>query len=191
MKKDVKYTLFTALLAVSLAFAGNGDNEGKSKTLKFSAAQLHGFEKITVKDAYGVVLYAQTLTAPKAKAFDFSKLEAGLYTVELDSEVKTVSYPLWLKEEEATLKLTEKTEVYKPFVQFEASILSLMAFNPEKQAIKVTIYNDDEQIIYTENLPVGNVELKRAYKIKDYKGGSLRVAVEKDNQVYSFGFNAY
>lgn len=191
MKKDVKYALFTALLAVSMAFAGNGDKEGKSKAVKFSAAQLHGFEKITVKDAYGQVLYTQSLNDTQAKVYDFSKLDAGFYTVELDSEVKTVRYPLWLNEEDAALKLNEKTEVFKPFAQFENARLNLMAFNPEMQPIKVTIYNDAEQIIYTESLAAGSLEMKRAYKIKDYKGGFLRVAIEKDNQIFSFGFNSY
>lgn len=190
MKKDVKYVLFTALLAVSMAFAGNGDKEGKSKTVKFSAALLHGFDKITVKDAYGVILYTQDLESKQVKSLNFSKLDEGLYLVELDSKAKTVSYPLSLNDEAATIKWNEKTEVFKPFAQFEASMLRLMAFNPEKQPIKVTIYNQTEQVIYTETL-TDSMELKRAYKIKDYNGGALRVAVEKNNKTFSFVFSSY
>lgn len=187
MKKDVKYTLFALLTVVSMAFAGNGEKESKSKTVRLTVSQLQGFDKIKVKDAFGVILYSGEVAEVKIQQFDFSSLAAGAYVVELDSEVKTVSYPLNITADSAALALSDKTEIYKPFASFENGQLTLMGFNPDREAMQIFIYNGEGDIIFSETVNNTN-ELKRAYQIQGYNGDGLSVKVMKNKKSFDFGF---
>ncbi len=196
MKKDIKYYLLaTALfgvLQISAAGKENPVNDGnaKSKAVRLSASVLRSFSKIAIADQTGVVLHSESLDGSKETGMqiDFSNLPVGNYFLEMDSAVKLVIVPLAVNENEAILKTAAKTEIYKPFARTSGTSLQVMGFNPEKTPIMVSIYDENNELMFEETL-VDLIELKRSYNFSKAGAGSYSIQIKKDGKVFWFNYN--
>lgn len=195
MKKDIKYYLVViALLGVLQISATEKadpvrDGRASAKTIRLSASLLQSFSKMSIVDAFGVILYSEDLVSDLkiGKQINFSKLPAGNYFLEMDAPIKQVIIPLQISEQEAVLDLDSKTEIFKPFVKLSGSSLLLMSFNPEKSPMTVSIFDELGQLLFEETV-TNSIDLKRSFNFSKLGNGNFSLQVEKNRKVFSFPF---
>ncbi|MHB0756538.1 hypothetical protein [Polaribacter sp. M15] len=149
---------------------GNYNLDAKKVKVVFKGAKKG--QQLTIKDDNGTVLYSENIKkeGKLSKVFDFSKLNNGNYTLELEKDFQIIVKPLKINGNKVTLDESSKKIIYKPVVRNENNKLFISKIAFDKKPLEVALYYNDE-IIYSETVK-GDAILNRVYKLdKEIKGG--------------------
>ena len=169
-----------------IGYATEGKNTIDLKAKKTVKVEFNNVKKgqtLTIKDNTGLVVYNNKIksTGDYSKTFDFSALNEGTYSAELNKDFEIIVKHFYVKNGLVTF-LNDNKKVFKPVVRNEGNLvyLSKLAFN--KQPLNVVIYYNNQTIL-SEKIE-GEELLKRVYKLSEYKAGDYKVVINSDNRTY-------
>ncbi|WP_249983603.1 hypothetical protein [Polaribacter sp. Z022] len=192
MKTNMKSILLVALMFGTLiSYANNDtnstDNKAK-KTVKVEFKNVRKGQSLTIKNENGLKVYTQEITTSGnfSRTFDFSALENGVYTAELNKDFEIIIKEFYVKNGLVTFLNNSNTKLFKPVIRAKENLIyvSKLAFN--NKPLNVVIYYNGEAIL-SDNVK-GDDLLKRTYKLSENKKGEYKVFVSSDNRTYSKNF---
>ena len=140
--------------------------------------------KISIKDKYGYKLYKKSVKAEDGKflqKFSINALPNGIYKLEIEDELKIVTLALNIENNKITSQEIVNQNTFKPVVYRKGENVYLSKFSPEKEPLKVVIYNSEYDVVYKETL-MGKVDLGRVYSFPE--SGNYTIAVRSNNKTY-------
>ncbi|NJO91053.1 MAG: DUF3244 domain-containing protein, partial [Chloroflexia bacterium] len=111
--------------------------------------------KISIKDKYGYKLYKKNVTAEDGKflqKFSFSNLPDGTYKLEIEDDLKVVLLAINVEDNKIVSKNVTDEKVFKPVVYKKGENVYISKFSPEKEPLKVVIYDNNYDVVYKETL---------------------------------------
>jgi hypothetical protein len=189
-------TIKTKVLAVAFmlgAFVNYANNtdlnsvlNAKKVTIEFNDAKKG--HVLTIKDKDGTILHSENVIkeGKLVKIFDFSKLENGNYSLELNKDFEIIVKTLEVKNNKVIFNEDSKKVIFKPVIRNKKNILMISQIAFDKKPIKVVLFFDDE-IIYSETIK-GEVILNRVYKLDKEVKGNYKVIIYNNNRSYVHDF---
>jgi hypothetical protein len=189
MKTKMKKILVVALMFGTLISYANEniDKDLKAKkTVKVEFSNVKKGHTLTIKHNEGLVLYNNEIKndGNYSKTFDFSALEDGIYSAELDKDFEVLIKQFYVKNGLVTFLNNNDTKVFKPVIRVEEDLIyvSKIAFN--KEPLKVTIYYNHESV-FSETIENDTSNLlNRVYKLSKKQVGHYKVVISTDNRTY-------
>jgi hypothetical protein len=184
MKTKVLAVAFILGAFVNYANSTNLNNvlNAKKVTIEFNDAKKGHL--LTIKDKDGTILHSENVIKEGrlVKIFDFSKLENGIYSLELNKDFEIIVKTLEVKNNKVLFNENSKKVVFKPVIRNKKNILMISQIAFDKKPIKVVLFFDDE-IIYSETIK-SEVILNRVYKLDKEIKGNYKVIVYSNNRNY-------
>jgi len=192
--KKIKRNLLVAVVLMLGTFTNYANVEGISNKIKAVKVIFENVEKgheLTVKNHAGIVIYNEDINqnGELIKFFDFSHLNNGVYTIEVEKE-----YEILIKEFEVknTLvsfhKEAEKT-LFRPVILTKKDRIFISRINFDKSPLNVAIYYNDE-IIVEETISSEDKVLEKCYHLDLTVKGNYRAIVSNTitNSIKEFTF---
>ncbi len=188
MKTKMKKIIVVALMFGTLIGYANehtNDNElNAKKTVKVEFSNVKKGQTLAIKNGEGVTVYNNEIknSGSYSKTFDFSALEDGIYTAELNKDFEIVMKQFYVKNGLVTFLNNKNEKIFKPVIRAEGNLLyvSKIAFN--NKPLKVVIYYNSEPIL-SETIKGGEI-LKRVYKLSENEIGNYKVSISTDDRSY-------
>ena len=189
MKTLNKTTLVVALMFGTLASYAVSNVETAPTAISNDATLIKEVKRgylLSIKDYTGTTIYTETVSTFNT-SYDLTKLEDGLYTLELAKDFEIKSQQFVVASEEVTFLKNTKKSVYKPVFRFENSrmLISQLALDKESTLdIKIFFEND---LIHHESVS-GNAILNRVYNVKENLPGRYKVVMKANGRTYKRNF---
>lgn len=174
MKKLLKLSL---MLAVVLTTAGMHAREAdfslivKKETGKTVRFALNTTEKIqlSIYDQDNILVHSENVggSANFNRIYNLNALPKGLYFLEADTELKTVRYEIVIGNDSAVLSNKPTAEIYKPTLVHDKKLVTLSILNFDAAPVKVVIYNNDGEELYTGNFE-GSVNFFKKFDLSEF-----------------------
>lgn len=187
MKTLKKRLVVVVLMLVTLVNYSNDKKVNVELNAKKTRVVFKGTKKgqqLTIKDNNGVILHLESVNKEGTliKLFDFSKLNDGDYTLELEKDFEIIVKTLKVKNNKVIFDKKAEKVIFKPVVRSinNRILVSKIAF--DKKPLKVAIYyNNDE--IYSEVLKSDTI-INRIYKLDEKVKGDYSVVITNNGRNY-------
>jgi flagellar hook assembly protein FlgD len=157
-----------------------------SKKLSVKFDNVNEDVQLRIKDASGLILFSESIEKSSAnylKTFDISTLPDGNYQIELEGQLKVVSFPFSIEDDKITSSMVEQNVTYKPFVWEKGNKVYVSKFNPEKADLNIAILNKSGDVIYSETLK-DEAQLGRIYNFSKTKG-EFQISMSYNEKTYT------
>lgn len=188
IKRKVLVAVF--MLATFINFANNNDlntllSADKVKVV-FNDAKKGN--TLTIKDANNIILHSEEITKEGTliKTFNFSALENGMYTLELEKDFQIVVKAIKVKNNTVTFVEDAERLIFKPIVRNNENKLMISKIAFDAEPLKISIYYKNE-IIYSETLE-GEQILNRVYSLDKEMKGDYKVVSYNNGRSYVNNF---
>ena len=186
--KTIKRITVAAFILASLIGYANEDkkttNNKAKKTVKLVFNNVKKGQILSIRDEQGFELYNNKIknSGNYSKIFDFSALEDGIYSAELNKDFKIITKKVIVKNGLVTFLNNKNKTEFKPVIRTKNNLLyiSKLALNPE--SIKITIYYK-ETAIFSETLK-DKKNLKRIYKLSKNEIGKYKVIIDTKDRYF-------
>ncbi|WP_298487256.1 hypothetical protein [uncultured Maribacter sp.] len=174
MKAFLKITTVVAFMfiaAISMAkepkLILTAYSEAKTLVLELENASNNTYIKL--KDNQGNVIYAESVSNDLySKKFNLKNLEDGVYFFETEGDFKSTSYSI--KVEDNKLVILDKKEVLKPYFKETEESISINLLNLDKEDVMIKIYDEDNRVVFEEDVKDKMVVEKSFDFSKAYEG---------------------
>ncbi|REG89233.1 hypothetical protein [Winogradskyella sediminis] len=179
MKTLFKNILVLAvLLGTCTGYANSTINETPS------SKSLRKGDHISVSNRAGEVLYSGRINynGNIEKLYDFSQLEDGIYTVEVNKDFEIEINAIQVKNHQVTYLETSSKKIFKPVFRSEDSkvMISKLAIDTNEMAIE--LYFEDD-LIHQETIK-GKEILNRVYKLDPNLKGNYTAIIRANDRVF-------
>ena len=192
MKTTIKKNLVVALMLGTLVGYAkesiiSNDNDAK-ETVKIEFKNVKKGQVLTIKDVKGVTIYNKEIKSQGnyARIFNFSALEDGTYTAELNKAFEILVKKFEVKNGLVTFLSNENKKIFKPVIRTNKNRLYVSKLTFNQNPIKVNIFYRGD-IILSETLE-GEELLNRIYKLSENHIGDYKIIVKSNNRSYSKDF---
>ncbi|WP_047549640.1 hypothetical protein [Psychroserpens sp. Hel_I_66] len=188
--KTIKRLLVVAImLTMVTGYANENANDVSAKVitvLKFSDVKKG--HQYTIIDNEGVVLFKETIerNGSFSKKFDFTALNEGSYTVELEKDFEIIVTPFIIQSKNVVFLDSKVTTVFKPVVRSRDNQLLVSQMSLNEQPLKIELYYNDELILKDELK--GKSVLSQVYRLSANEKGDYYVRLESGKRVYKKSF---
>ena len=188
--KTIKRLLVVAImLTMVTGYANENANDVSAKVitvLKFS--DVNKGHQYTIIDNEGVVLFKETIerNGSFSKKFDFTALNEGSYTVELEKDFEIIVTPFIIQSKNVVFLDSKVTTVFKPVVRSRDNQLLVSQMSLNEQPLKIELYYNDELILKDELK--GKSVLSQVYRLSANEKGDYYVRLESGKRVYKKSF---
>ncbi|MGK0412732.1 MAG: hypothetical protein ACJA1B_000932 [Polaribacter sp.] len=181
-----KVLIIVFMLGTFINYANNSDfeNELDASKVKVEFNNVKKGQQLSIKDEKGVTLHSENIKkqGKLVKTFDFSELENGNYTLELDKDFEIVIQSVIIKNNKVTFNEEADKIIFKPFIRNEENRLMITRNNFDGKPLEIDIYYNDE-IIYSETA-TSDVILNRVYRLNKEIKGDYLVIVRNNGRNY-------
>jgi len=176
----------TFLLVVVL-----GTHTGYAKETLVTPSKVNNVKKgnhISVTDASGQTIYSGRINYDGniSKLYDFTQLENGIYTVEVNKDFVIEIATLQVKDHAVTFIKETKEKIFKPVFRSENSTIMISKLALDTDKMEVELYFKDE-LIYSETVK-GNEILNRVYKLDETIKGDYTAIIKSNERVFIKNF---
>ena len=187
MKTIKKITLVALMFGTLIGYANDNTNSNEleaKKTVKVEFNNVKKGQTLTIKDEQGLAVYNNEIktSGDYSRTFDFSALENGIYTAELNKDFEILVKEFNVKNGLVTFLGNNSQKVFKPIIRVNENLLYVSKLALNKEPLKVVIYYNGDAI-HSETVE-GKEYLKRAYKLSKKQTGSYKIVVNSDNRRY-------
>ena len=144
---------------------------------------------VSIYDAKGVFLNTYRLKpdASSTKLFDFSKVESGIYTFNVKSEVMNTTSKI--KVEDSYVEVLSSDIEYKPFFYLDGKELRVNYLNTDLEDMQLSLESYDDIVYYAEE--EGNsLRLQKRFDIsKLFSGEKYLAKLVVGYKTYYYTFN--
>ena len=164
----------------------NSVSNAKKVTIEFNDAKKG--HVLTLKDNNGNILHSENVVkkGKLVKIFDFSKLENGNYSLELNKDFEIIIKTLEVKNNKVIFNEDSKRVIFKPVIRNKKNILLISQIAFDQKPTKVVLFFDAE-VIYSETIK-NEVILNRVYKLDKEIKGDYKVIIYNNNRRYVHDF---
>ena len=143
---------------------------------------------ISVSDSSGDVVYSSRINYDGniANLFDFTQLEDGIYTIEVNKDFIIEVNSIQVKDGVVVFLKDLKEKIFKPVFRVENSkvIISKLGFDSNKMIVE--LYYENE-LIYTDTVK-GKEILNGVYKLDETLHGDYSAIIRSNDRVYVENF---
>lgn len=181
------------MFATLLSFANETSFYSIAKDAKKTSLTLNNVKegnKLSIKDASGVVLYKELIqkTGIYTKGFDLTSLPDGEYVFELDKDLEINTIPFTVKANDVNVNKSAETTVFKPFVNQKNNLVFISKLATNLESMHISIYeitNNNYELIHSEKVG-GTNTIERVYNLGK---GDYKIAITSDNKEYTTFIN--
>ncbi|KJD36852.1 hypothetical protein PW52_04265 [Tamlana sedimentorum] len=193
MKNVIKNTkkgfLMVTMFATLLSFANESANVIVTKNAKKTVITLQSVKegnKLTIIDANGVILYKEVIaeTGNYQKAFDFTSLPDGNYTVELDKDLEIDTMPFSVSASEVVFNNDSKTVTYKPYARLENGVVYVSKLSLNEAPLEVNIYDANSDLVYSDNID-HKKNIQKAYKLEGLGNNHYKLVFKTEGKIFT------
>jgi hypothetical protein len=203
MKKLIK--ILTVVFAIFIANT-NGFSTDPFPTVRVTSMGIRNFAiyidnfnskriKLSLRDTRGFVLYNKNIKSEGtyAKKYDLNNLPKGRYKLDLEDGINSRSYTIVLSDSELTVldnynlivSTQDNKTSFKPFMSQRGDILDLMVFSPELAKHEIRIYNQQNEIIFSE-VEDKKLNIERQYDFSLLESGLYNFVVLSQGHRYNY-----
>lgn len=184
MKKTILLALmFATLFSYANDNTNSFDNEFK-KIIKVEFNNVKKGQTLSIKNDKYITVYKSEIknSGNYSKSFDFSALENGIYSAELNKDFEIIIKQFYVKNGLVTFLDNNSEKIFKPVVRNEGQIvyISKMSFN--ENPLDIVLYYNDE-VILTDTIK-SEKNQKRIYKLSENKTGNYKVIINTNDRTY-------
>lgn len=155
MKNVFKLTAVIALFLTTSINASEtklGLTPNATKSLTFSLDTNNQETAIRLVDSEGNVIFTEEVANKKTylKRFDLSKLEKGMFYLEVENDLREIVYNIELGDLNVVIK--DRSENAKPVFRKSGKVVYLNLLNLEKKAVKITITDSADRVVFEETV---------------------------------------
>ncbi|UWD31172.1 hypothetical protein OEG92_01280 [Polaribacter sejongensis] len=189
IKKIILVALMFGTLITNANEKDNTNYKEAKKTVKVEFNNVKKGQTLTIKNSNGLTVYNNEIknSGDYSRTFDFSALENGIYSAELNKDFEIVIKQFYVENGLVTFLNNKDEKIFKPIIRTEGDLLLVSKINFNNEPLKVTLYYNDE-VVLSETIS-GDKLLKRVYKLSEKEVGAYKVVVSSDERTYSKEFN--
>ena len=189
-------TILAALMAIFIVSVASATRTGNLKvnmeslggdftSVEISSAFISHFE-IEVSNTRGEKIYSMETTAPLnslKKKYDFSKLEDGTYwhTVKIDKESTVNKFQVT----NGHVEILEVRKSIEPFFKFENNKLKMSYLNPQKEEVKVSVYDTSNTLLTEANFGT-DFSISRSLNFSKKRFGTYKIVLENGTDMHEY-----
>lgn len=189
MKTQIKLIAAAILIAMTtsvnlMAFEGSLNVSSKN-SIDLVINDVYSTTIITLKDAQNNILFEQSIeeTEKFAKSLNLEQLPDGDYFIEIDNNTKVKIMPVSIKNDIVNVSESEMNEQFKPVVNEKDAMVYISQFSPTEAPLSVFIYNETNELIYTDVLK-GKMDLGKVFDFSDSMEGQYHIYLESNGMSY-------
>ena len=188
IKKIILVALMFGTLITNANEKDNTNYKEAKKTVKVEFNNVKKGQTLTIKNSNGLTVYNNEIqnSGDYSKTFDFSALENGIYSAELNKDFEIVIKQFNVENGLVTFLNNKDEKIFKPIIRTEGELLLISKINFNNEPLKVTLYYNDEAVL-SETIS-GDKLLQRVYKLSEKEVGAYKVVVSSDERTYTKDF---
>ncbi|ARV15457.1 hypothetical protein [Polaribacter sp. SA4-12] len=191
MKTIKKITLVALMLGTLIGYANEDKNttDNKAKrTVKVEFKNVKKGQSLTIKNDQGTAVYNNEIknSGRYSRIFDFSALEDGIYSAELNKDFEIIIKKFYVKNGLVTFLNNNSEKVFKPVIRTKDNLLYISKLDFNQEPLKVIIYYNGN-VILSETLE-GKEHLNRVYRLSENKVGNYKIILNTEDRTFVKGF---
>ena len=188
IKKIILVALMFGTLITNANEKDNTNYKEAKKTVKVEFNNVKKGQTLTIKNSNGLTVYNNEIqnSGDYSKTFDFSALENGIYSAELNKDFEIVIKQFNVENGLVTFLNNKDQKIFKPIIRTEGELLLISKINFNNEPLKVSLYYNDEAVL-SETIS-GDKLLKRVYKLSEKEVGAYKVVISSDQRTYTKEF---
>jgi len=142
----------------------------------------------TILDNQGIVLYSETIkrNGTYLKQFDFTALNTGSYTIELEKDFEIIVTPFIIQSNTVLFLESKETTIFKPVVRVEDNRLLISHMSLNAQPLKIELFYKGESV-YKGELK-GDKVLKQVYILSAQEKGDYYLLMSSGERFFNRTF---
>ena len=191
--KTIKRKVLVVVLMLGTLFnyanSTNFEKDVKTKIVKVIFKGAKKGNQLKIKDDKGVILHSEYVNRKGnlIKHFDFSKLENGNYTLELEKDFEIIIKSINVEGKKVVFDKENKEIIFKPLIRNKKNKLMISKIAFDKKPLAIEIYYENEKI-FSENVVAEDL-LNRIYRLDENKKGNYSAVVYSNGRKYVSEFN--
>lgn len=188
MKNLIRKSLFVATLFVALVVKATTIEPNlnikvvEAKFVNLELMNTDGASTIFIKDNLGEVLFTDNFIGSSySKKYDLSTLPVGSYLLEIygNTKIRRINFKV-LNDK---IEINDSNVYLKPSIRIkdEKVYISHLALND--QTMKITVFDDDSNIIYNVKL-MGRMDLGKILNFSKLAEGTYRIVVNTEGNIF-------
>lgn len=188
IKRRVLVVVFMLGTLVNYANNTELDYTLDAKKVKIVFKNAKKGHQLKIKDANGTVLHSESVSKKGnlIKTFDFSKLNDGNYTLELNKDYQIIVKSIKIEAGEVIFNEDAKKVIHKPVVRNEENRLMISKITFDEKPLQIALYYNNE-VIYSETV-TGSSIVNRVYRLDELMTGDYKVVLNNNGRSYSKEF---
>ena len=174
MKKFITKNLFLALILGMLTSSVVGNNfvdMNRKNPLIF------------IKNTTGKIIYEKPVNITSIQDIDFSYLQNGYYTLEINKDFQIEIKPFTIISGKAIFHPKAEKKVFKPVIRLNKNKILISKLNFEAYSMKVDIYYEDEIIL--SDVIEGKQLIQKIYRLLENKKGDYKIVTKVNDRIYT------
>lgn len=148
-----------------------------SKLIDLSLNNSDGSLTVSVKDSDDQVLYSEQYKGSHfSKKYDLNTLPTGNYYFEIEGETKIELMNFTVNDKNVEFSNEIDTVYYKPVVRRENDLIYVSKVSLEKEPFIIALYNEDDNVLYKEELE-GIINIGKKLNISNLEKGTYRLVM--------------
>ena len=188
--KKFKNNLLVAIALMLGTLTNYANVEKISKNIRVVFENVEKNHALTIKDQEGVVLYNENIheNGMLVKFFDFSTLNDGIYTIEVEKEHEIIIKEVDIKDNVVTLNKAAEKVLYRPSIEIKEDRVFVSRINTDKSPLHVTVYYKDHEIA-EETVASEKEVVTKVYHLDEALRGNYSIVVSSKETSYSKEFS--
>jgi hypothetical protein len=181
--------LVAVMLTIVTSYANEKAIETASKGITlFEFSNVKKGHQYTILDNQGVELFTETIkrNGTFAKRFDFTALNDGSYTIELEKDFEIVVTPFIIQSNNVIFLESKEKIIFKPVVRFENNQLLISQLSLDKQPLEIKLYYNGERI-FKDQL-IGDKILTQVIKLSTQERGDYHLSMSFGGRTFIKNF---
>ncbi|WP_281753003.1 hypothetical protein [Neptunitalea chrysea] len=190
MKKFLKISLVLGMLLVSMGTYAAAINislsvaKEQSKTINFRLDNTEDV-KVVLKNEQGISVYSEEVEAKNGRInrkYDLNHLPNGNYSLNIETATKIYSYDVAL--DESTTVNQKASEIFKPVVFTKDGNVMLQLLDLEKSPIEVAIYDNNDNLLYTQKFE-GEMNFSKKFALKKVFSSNYTFVIKYNDMTFT------
>lgn len=188
MKTTLKFTLMSLMVLGTLVANANElaveiSTSKNEKSLIFDLGQVSNQTSIKFLDSELNIIYSSDVLQHKSlrKKFDLSKLQMGNYTLNVEDNIKIITYVIEI--DESKIAVLTKKEVIKPAFRVKDNIVYINLMNINKEKVTIMVFDEENRLLHTDKM-ANKLIVEKAINFKKAFKGEYSIVVKNTNGNY-------
>ena len=140
---------------------------------------------IFIKNTTGKIIYEKPgdIYSSNIKEIDFSYLENGYYTLEINKDFHIEIKPFTVISGKAIFHPRAEKTIFKPVIRSNKNKILISKLNFETCSMKVNIYYEDELIL--SDIIEGKKLIQKIYTLHKNKKGDYKIVAKVNDRIYT------